>query len=113
MSEEGASTGGGLADRITKPDSTTTSATSWADEVNSPSNANPPSAPETDLASKSASAPTGEKEPSASQLDGATEPFGGSQLQEPDFEVQVKLADLQADPNNPLYSATSFEQLNL
>src|SRR5262249_53711285 len=38
---------------------------------------------------------------------------GGSALHEPDYEVQVKLADMQADPNNPLYSAKSFEELNL
>lgn len=28
-------------------------------------------------------------------------------------QVEVKLADLQADPNSPLYSATSFEELHL
>jgi ATP-dependent RNA helicase DDX19/DBP5 len=113
MSAEGASAGGGLADRITKPDTTTTSSTSWADEVNSPSNANPPSAPDNDLASKASAAPVGEKQESVPQMDGATEPFGGSQLQEPDYEVEIKLADMQADPNNPLYSATSFEKLGL
>ncbi|OCK76163.1 DEAD-domain-containing protein [Lepidopterella palustris CBS 459.81] len=34
-------------------------------------------------------------------------------IDEPEYEVEVKLADLQADPNNPLYSAKSFEQLKL
>lgn len=29
------------------------------------------------------------------------------------YEVQVKLADLQADPNSPLYSVKSFEELGL
>lgn len=29
------------------------------------------------------------------------------------YEVQVKLADLQADPNSPLFSVKSFEQLGL
>lgn len=29
------------------------------------------------------------------------------------YEVKVKLADLQADPNSPLYSANSFEDLGL
>ncbi|KAF2087440.1 P-loop containing nucleoside triphosphate hydrolase protein [Saccharata proteae CBS 121410] len=38
---------------------------------------------------------------------------GSSSLQEPEYDVEVKLADLQADPNNPLYSAKSFEELNL
>lgn len=27
------------------------------------------------------------------------------------FEVEVKLADLQADPNSPLYSVKTFEEL--
>ncbi|WWD19833.1 ATP-dependent RNA helicase DBP5 [Kwoniella shandongensis] len=30
-----------------------------------------------------------------------------------EFQVEVKLADLQADPNSPLYSVQTFEQLNL
>jgi ATP-dependent RNA helicase DDX19/DBP5 len=47
------------------------------------------------------------------QNDGAAEPFGGSQLQEPQYAVEIKLADMQADPNNPLYSAATFEQLGL
>ena len=32
---------------------------------------------------------------------------------EPDSDVRVKLADAQADPNNPLYSIKTFEQLGL
>jgi hypothetical protein len=48
------------------------------------------------------------------QLDGATTWQNGSAgLDEPEFDVNVKLADLQEDPNNPLYSAKSFDQLNL
>ena len=47
------------------------------------------------------------------QFDGSGPPGNGSSLQEPEFNVEVKLADLQADPNNPLFSAQSFEQLNL
>ena len=50
---------------------------------------------------------------SAAQVDGASEAGKGSALQEPEVNVEVKLADLQADPNNPLYSAQSFEQLDL
>ena len=48
-------------------------------------------------------------------VDGSTEAAGGSSLQEPEYDVNVKLSDLQADadPNNPLYSAKSFEQLGL
>ncbi|KIX92098.1 uncharacterized protein Z520_12182 [Fonsecaea multimorphosa CBS 102226] len=93
---------GSLEDRISKPEST-----SWADEVASPATENPP--PIANVEAK-------EPEPAPQdngQVDGATEPFGGSQLEEPDFEVEVKLADMQADPNNPLFSATSFEQLGL
>ncbi|XBW36649.1 hypothetical protein QEN19_002220 [Hanseniaspora menglaensis] len=36
-----------------------------------------------------------------------------STLLQPEYEVQIKLADQQADPNSPLYSAQSFEDLNL
>lgn len=48
------------------------------------------------------------------QNDGATPTTGGGGgLQEPEYDVEVKLADLQADPNNPLFSAKTFEDLNL
>lgn len=82
-----------LADRITKDDPQT----SWADEVNSPATENPPSTSATAIP----------------QTDGSSNLLGGSALQEPEYEVQVKLADMQADPNNPLYSAKTFEELNL
>jgi ATP-dependent RNA helicase DDX19/DBP5 len=69
---------------------------SWADEVASP----------TIEATKSLA---------DAQVDGAVEPQNGSQLTEPmgEFEVAVKLSDLQADPNDPLYSVKTFEQLGL
>lgn len=47
------------------------------------------------------------------QVDGSGEPANGSALAETEYKVEVKLADLQADPNNPLFSAKSFEELNL
>ncbi|PSN65850.1 P-loop containing nucleoside triphosphate hydrolase protein [Corynespora cassiicola Philippines] len=47
------------------------------------------------------------------QLDGSGIPGNGSALAETEYNVEVKLADLQADPNNPLFSAKTFEQLNL
>lgn len=48
------------------------------------------------------------------QTDGATTWLRGSAgLDEPEFNVNVKLADLQADPNNPLFSAKSFEDPKL
>lgn len=34
-------------------------------------------------------------------------------LDEPQYEVAVKLADLQGDPNSPLYSVKRFEDLGL
>ncbi|CAZ84903.1 unnamed protein product [Tuber melanosporum] len=37
----------------------------------------------------------------------------GSGLNEPEYEVAVKLADLQGDPNSPLYSVKRFEDLGL
>jgi ATP-dependent RNA helicase DDX19/DBP5 len=47
------------------------------------------------------------------QLDGAASNQGGSDLAEPEYNVEVKLSDLQADPNNPLYSVKNFEDLGL
>jgi ATP-dependent RNA helicase DDX19/DBP5 len=52
-------------------------------------------------------------EASVPQSDGATEPQNGSTLQEPEWDVEVKLADLQTDPNNPLFSIKKFEDLGL
>ncbi|KAI5290956.1 RNA helicase required for poly(A+) mRNA export [Ascosphaera aggregata] len=46
------------------------------------------------------------------QVDGAAA-VTGDNLQEPEYDVQVKLSDIQADPNNPLYSVKSFEDLGL
>lgn len=49
-----------------------------------------------------------------SKEDGASGPAQGSaDLEEPDYTVAVKLSDLQADPNNPLFSVKSFEDLGL
>lgn len=46
--------------------------------------------------------------------DGASGPAQGSvDLEEPDYTVEVKLSDLQADPNNPLFSIKTFEDLGL
>lgn len=36
-----------------------------------------------------------------------------SNLNEPEYDVTVKLADLQGDPNSPLYSVKRFEDLGL
>lgn len=47
------------------------------------------------------------------QTDGAPVELHGSGLQEPEYNVEVKLSDLQADPDNPLFSVKSFEELGL
>jgi ATP-dependent RNA helicase DDX19/DBP5 len=62
--------------------------------------------------------PAPAKEPEEStvakaQVDGSGEPANGSPLAEVEYKVEVKLADMQADPNNPLYSVKSFEELTL
>lgn len=57
--------------------------------------------------------PDASKAPSIPQVDGASEGQHGSELQEPEYDVSVKLSDLQADPNNPLYSIKTFEELGL
>ena len=50
---------------------------------------------------------------SVPQTDGSSAFMGGSDLHEPDYTVEVKLSDLQDDPNNPLYSVKSFDDLGL
>lgn len=47
------------------------------------------------------------------QVDGAGATGNGSNMVETEFNVEVKLADMQADPNNPLFSAKTFEELQL
>jgi ATP-dependent RNA helicase DDX19/DBP5 len=89
------------------------SGTSWADEVNSPSTGTPPTATSDAAALAPTSTKEASQEPNIPQMDGATEPFNGSSLQEPDYAVDIKLADMQADPNNPLFSVTAFEDLGL
>ncbi|PYI05357.1 DEAD-domain-containing protein [Aspergillus sclerotiicarbonarius CBS 121057] len=78
--------GGSLADRISKPEESI-----------------PTEAPEQ----------TAEQVVENDQTDGAPAALGGSDLQEPDYTVEVKLSDLQADPNNPLFSVKNFEDLGL
>lgn len=116
-----------LADRITRPaeaskpdtdkaeapaasEESSTKA-SWADEVASPTTAEPQPVPTTAPASKAAEESEKPADAEKSQGDGAGELFGGSDLREPDYNVEVKLSDIQADPNNPLFSVKSFEEL--
>ncbi|KAI9868028.1 MAG: RNA helicase required for poly(A+) mRNA export [Trichoglossum hirsutum] len=113
MSSEQSSSAPSLADRITMPTSAppgtdpppqaaATATGSWADETASPVVTNP--------------APTGiegDAEVKDAQIDGAGIERGGSMLHEPDYDVEVKLSDIQADPNNPLYSVKTFDDLGL
>lgn len=96
-----------LADRITKPESRSEDS-SWADEA---TNAAAASSTSTDAQAKA------ERDMShmeSTQTDGAGEAMGGSSgIVEPHYDVDVKLSDLQADPNDPLFSAKSFEELGL
>ncbi|KAL8935240.1 MAG: hypothetical protein Q9211_004802 [Gyalolechia sp. 1 TL-2023] len=81
--------------------------TSWAHEVETPVKANPEPATGTNTPPEKSSL-------AKSQLDGATEPQNGTpMLSEPSYEVNVKLSDVQADPNNPLYSIKNFNELGL
>lgn len=62
------------------------------------------------------SSPAAEEAPPADlkQTDGASEALGGNNIVENSgFDVHVKLSDLQANPNDPLYSIKSFEDLGL
>ncbi|KAL9612847.1 MAG: hypothetical protein Q9167_002579 [Letrouitia subvulpina] len=80
---------------------------SWADEVETPveANAEPATGPKSEET---------QSDLASAQVDGATEPQHGTPfLSEPTYDVNVKLSDVQADPNNPLYSITDFKDLGL
>lgn len=70
------------------------------------------SAEETPVKAEAAAAETPETQEHP-QVDGAVPEGNGPALADTKFNVEVKLADLQADPNNPLFSAKSFEDLQL
>lgn len=92
-----------LADRIgSKPldagsSSFTPGTSSWADEVASPVVEQKESESSLDDA----------------QGDGTTEDMGGSGLHDAQYEVEVKLSDLQGDVNSPLFSVKTFEELGM
>ena len=107
-----------LADRMAKPENGMTSegfdsrapsgGSSWADEATNSVNASAAPPPVIENAEKEMN------NMEQAQMDGASEPMGGNTgVIEPSYDVDVKLSDLQADPNDPLYSAKSFEQLGL
>ena len=81
---------------------------SWADETLAATNGDPKPSTVEAKAEKDMSSLAN------AQTDGATEALnGGSGIYEPSYEVDVKLSDLQMDPNDPLFSVTSFEELGL
>lgn len=47
------------------------------------------------------------------QVDGAIEELGGSGLQEPEWDVEVSLSDLQNNEATPFHSATQWEDMGL
>jgi hypothetical protein len=88
----------------------------WSEETDSPISplAETPPLPQV-TENSSTDTPPAEQSKTAdmTQGDGAVPLLRGSELEEPAYAVQIKLADLQADPNNPLYSVSTFEELNL
>ncbi len=122
-----------LADRITKPEEvqrdagtaeeSSTSQTpavpapaeapkassSWADEAEDDLAEKPPTVKASDDSAGKDVSSLGE-----AQTDGASEMLRGQVgVIEPSYEVQIKLADLQEDPTNPLFSIKSFDELGL
>lgn len=117
-----------LEDRISKPDNGQTEgkdtgsstgtnvnaapfvpggSTSWADETAEAATNSEPSA-------VSAKAEKEMSDMSNAQTDGVSGPMGGSSgIYDPSYEVNVKLSDLQANPDDPLYSIKSFDELGL
>lgn len=129
MAAEQTSTGNSLADRISKPEPAPAGMNaasksfspgfSWADDVETNdetaagTTTTAPAEPATTSASEKVAAETKKDDAGAKQGDGATENLNGSSLQEPEWDVNVKLSDMQEDPNNPLYSAKDFKSLEL
>lgn len=73
----------------------TAGGTSWADETASPT-VEPP-----------------QRNLDEARLDGAADHGNDSGLIDAQYEVEVKLSDLQGDVNSPLYSVSSFEELGM
>ena len=96
-------------ERLTFPDKKAEDGkTSWADDVEESVNSNTEPTKDTPK-----DAPKDATSLDEAQKDGANTFLNGSGLDEPAFDVKVTLADLQADPNDPLYSIQSFKDLQL
>ncbi|OQO06697.1 hypothetical protein B0A48_08484 [Cryoendolithus antarcticus] len=116
-----------FADRLSFPDKANSTASdkptekfNWADEVETPTESTPQPPPvekvdatEVPKETPSKPNPSDDSSLSVAQGDGASTWLNGSGLDEPEFDVNVKLADLQGDPNSPLNSIKSFDELNL
>lgn len=103
---------GSLADRITQPTpASLNGSSSTLSPSATPGEANEPT-PWTDEA---ASPARGDDKSTLvdAQGDGAVETAGGSQLHDAQYEVEVKLSDIQGDVNSPLFSISSFEELGM
>lgn len=66
-----------------------------------------------DTAAAPAPAPAADEPVAQAQVDGSGATQNGANIVETEYNVEVKLADMQADPNNPLFSAQTFEELKL
>ncbi|KAL6837841.1 DEAD domain-containing protein [Trichoderma camerunense] len=60
-----------------------------------------------------AEAPAADASVAEAQNDGAIEELGGSGLQEPEWDVEVSLSDLQNNEATPFHSATQWEDMGL
>ena len=104
---EGKATGSSTGTNVDAAPFVPSGSTSWADETAEAATNSEPSA-------VTAKAEKEMSEISKAQTDGASGPGGGSTgVYDPSYEVNVKLSDLQANPNDPLYSIKSFEELGL
>lgn len=72
----------------------------------------PASAP-TDAAPADAAPADAEPAPADAQVDGNVEQLGGSGLNEPEWDVEVSLSELQNNEATPFHSATSWDDLGL
>lgn len=80
-----------LASRITKPDE------------------GAPDAPVENASAENVTTETGD----IGQADGNVEDLGGSGLQEPEWDVEVSLSELQSNEATPFHSATTWQDLGL
>lgn len=58
-------------------------------------------------------APAAAEPAAAGKADGAVEETGASGLQEPEWDVEVSLSDLQNNQATPFHSATTWQDLGL